>query len=354
MSLSLNIPTAPHFVKDGVIVTVTTTTTGVAAHYIVLEVWTQESNEWVSLKHPVIDSQAIFNIADIINNGNKEEFSFENKLTNYPQYISWKVKASEIYDNSSELIGTITSNEYHAYKGSGIGFSSSNFMSKLRNSIIHIDDVILLYANVSGSVELTITYKDSDGDILNTESVNTSIDKTAQILIQNLENATRLIELQITSPAISLNKVIADFPIIDKKTILYRNSFGVYDLIYLYAHAEIEHGFNFETFNSLNGSIKYNSSYIEKTKKANYPLGIVFTDESSASEMLKELFLSEETYELNILPSEETYELNFSQIFPAVFITEPIVILNGSRIVKNTLDQTYFLEVEYEKKEKNA
>jgi len=97
MSLTITIPNKQSFIKDDINIVVTTTTTGVEAHYIVIDI--DVDSTIITAKHPVIDGSAVFNVAELINSKSDEIFHLDSSIfTNSTNNISWRIRSSEIYD----------------------------------------------------------------------------------------------------------------------------------------------------------------------------------------------------------------------------------------------------------------
>ena len=346
MSLTITIPNKQSFIKDDINIVVTTTTTGVEAHYIIIDI--DVDSTIITAKHPVIDGSAVFNVAELINSKSDEIFHLDSSIfTNSTNNISWRIRSSEIYDFEETLHHTTAYVNSNSYRGSAGIYTPTKFLTNYRQKIIHRTEFVLLFFNFDTLAfepkELIITFNNDPQTIL-TETLSTGL--CVQVFIRPEyipETATQMI-VQITGYSERIVFEISDFNVIDKETFVYRNSFGVYDTISLYAHKNIQDNFSFETFISDDKNQKYNALYQEETSKATYLLNSQFENEKEAAYAIRELFLSEEVYLIE--------ERNQSK--PTIYNTIPILITDSKRIIESTQEQMFTLEITYVKTLKNA
>lgn len=335
-------PITPSFVKDGVIITVETTTTEVSAHYIVLEIEVNGA-ETYTIKHPVINNFATFDVAEIINNEVSEAFDLEASYISAGSIsTSWRVRASEIYNYDSTYKNTTSYSASHSYSGSGQNYNSNYFLTNLKPRRINRNEYTLLFFNLP---EILLTPNREVVIMFNDEST-TTISETVEILTKSVQilvppsvipDDATMMTVQITDYSELHLIYIDDINIIEKDIFIYKNQFGAYDILTFLAHSETKHLFNFETFQTTNSIKKYNSTYTEEKIKATYILSSQFQDEASISDLLKEFFLSEEVY---LMADDLSYQ--------------SVIILDSDRIVENTQEQDYKLSITYQKVQKNA
>ena len=332
MGLQITLPDRPSFVEDDIIIEVTTTTTNVEAHYIVLNV--NVPGNTYSIKHPVISGKAIFNIKDIVKDERIKLFDLNADLLIQSQlHIYWIVNAYEIYnyDNTPQnQTGNYSGVSFNGKKGI---YSLSRFLTNFRHKIIDRNDFVLLYFfsdyTGEGGTNLVISFNDTNNTVV---EYNTQINSTAQILIKPdiiPEDATSM-DMQIEGLSETITFGIKNFNIIDKRTILYRNSFGAYDTLTLYAHYNESANYDYKTFNSYNHTYKYNISKYHKIEKATF-ITEQFEDIKQVIAILDEIFTSEEVYLI-----DENYEAH------------PILILDKERDIVNSLDNKYQFKLTYQ------
>ena len=332
MALQITLPDRPSFVEDGIIIEITTTTTNVEAHYIILNI--DVAGKTYSVKHPVIDGKAIFNIKDIVKDERIKLFDLNANLLSLNQLIiKWDVNAYEIYnyDNTPQnQTGTYSGVSFNGKKGI---YSFSKFLTNYRYKIIDRNDFVLLYLFINnittGPVNIFITFNDSHNTIINNSAI---INYTAQILIKPdiiPADATSM-SVQIEGLSETITFGIKDFKIIDKRTILYRNSFGAYDTLSLYAHYNESASYDYKTFNSYNQLYKYNISKNHKIEKATF-ITEQFDNIQDIVTVLDEIFTSEEVYLI-----DENYEAH------------PILILDKERDIVNSLENKYQFKLTYQ------
>jgi len=341
MSLTLSIPASPTFVKDDINITVTTLTTGVIAHYIVLSVIIE--GKTYALKHPVINGQASFNIADIINS--KVDFTFDENvvvITKKTLFKIWSCFAYEIYNYDGENYNlTPESVSQISFVGSSLNYSSTIFLTNYRERRINRNEFLLLFFNFPYeapapiNVALKITYSDNTVQDYITEITNPGLIQF-YIKPENYPIDAKYMTIEIPNMSEVILVYIDDIPEIDKQTIIYRNSFGVYETISLLAHRTETVEYEFEQFESKLNKQKFNVTKTQKTEKATFLLNKQFQNDSEAALLFDELFMSEDVF---------LYENN---------ILIPIIITDTKRIVEDTQNQNYRISINYEKNRKNA
>ena len=334
MSLTITMPNKPSFIKDGINISISTNTTGVEAHYIIVEIIV--NSETITARQPVIEGKSIFNIAELINSKSDKIFDFNaDEYSNSSNQINWRIIASEVYNYDSTLINTTPPYSGLSYRGTKGIHKNNKFLTNYRKKIIHRSECILLFFNINNPPKGDITAKISFNDIANTirtHSIYASHCTQILIIPEKIPKTATEVVIEIENYSEQILFKISDFNIIDKETFVFLNSFGVYDTISFFAHKEIKDNYSFEIFRGINKEQKFNSLFQEEITKATYLLHNQFENDDEVIFNIREFYTSEEVYLVS--KNNETI---------------PIIITDNKRPIYDTQEQMYLLEITYKK-----
>lgn len=322
---------SPSFAKDGINFTIDD-----ISDYAIAELTYQGTTYY--LKHPAINGEAKFNLAKLVEKDYSEEFNLSGDLIQEINniYAEWEL---EVYNIDGEVLTSPRfSGSGFNFSGSGKNFEALNIMNQFRQRRIGRTDFVLLYYYAIPGTEYTVNIIFDDAAetiVTQTKTVNSRV---MQILIlpENIPADATQMNIEIVGSPESFIIYIDDINEIDKQIFVYRNQMGVYDSFTMLGHTQLIENYSAGIIETLEGSKKYNIEVQESVEKSGYLLWAQHQDEEAASEMLREIFMSEEIY---LVEDGENI---------------PIIIKDKKRVVKNTMNQEYVFEISYIKNKENA